>query len=94
MMYCDYNKLIDCSLGLNSEFNNILNSFKDIESSFSLVTNSGVWDSKTKDFIVDKFENIKSSFDIVNNQFNNVQQYLDLVISNYQKLDSHDFIGG
>ena len=86
-MYCDYEALKDYAISLNKDFNNCTKAIMGIENSFKTITNINTWNSDTRDYYLEMVNKILTNFDIINNKFNNINQYIDSVITNYQEAE-------
>ena len=92
-MKCDYDKLINENMNLNSNFNTVMNALTDLDKSLKNVTNASNWDSKVKnDFNDSAVKSFLNNYDNINSKFININDYLAVVITNYKQLDSTRFL--
>lgn len=83
MIQCDYKALIDYASLLNKQFNQIMNAMTSIESSYKNIVNTSNWNSVTRNYYNDTYKKILANYNNLANKFNNINLYLDQVISNY-----------
>ena len=84
-MYCDYDALKDYADVLNRNFNTIIKAIDNFEYAMNTVMmGSTIWDAPTRDYVFELYNKLKDNFDVISNKFNNANQCLDTVISNYK----------
>ena len=86
-MKCDYKALINYSITLNKNLKMIADAIFQYENAFKDLSTLSNWNSETRDYIVEKERNLSENFEIINDLINNVNQYVDSVINNYQALE-------
>ncbi len=87
-MFCDYNSLANYAGTLSRDFGNLTKIITSFEDSMNSIMSLNMWDSETRDYLFSLYKNLQNNFDIVNNKFNNINQYVDMVINNYKNLDA------
>lgn len=86
-MECDYNALIGESTNLRRKFNNINNKMLALEDANKKICSNSNWNSQTRDYYNDLFNEMKNNFDTLFDKFNNINNYLETVINNYKSFD-------
>ena len=73
---------------LNREFNGLSNIISDVLSTNNSIRNGSVWSSISSEHYSELYKAVEDNYAILKDKFNNVIDYIDSVINNYDNLNS------
>jgi len=88
-MKFDYENVEDRINQINKSFKIINTALMKLEEGFSFMSDNGQWNSKSCDYFRGELKSLENNIDNVNLISNNVNAYLESVLTNYKQFDDH-----
>lgn len=88
-MKFDYGNVEDRINQINKSFKIINTSLIKLEEGFSFMSDNSQWNSKSCDYFRGELKSLENNIDNVNLISNNVNAYLENVLTNYKQFDDH-----
>ena len=85
---CDAEALSSYNGTLKKNFNSIVTSLDNIERTFKTMYDASNWKSDTGNYFSSECKKLLSNFETVKNKFDNINQYLESVVSNVKSTDA------